>query len=599
MNIKLQKSDYCFAIALLVGIAFYFLLLFQIPFINDEDFFPIIPLRLINGESLVQHEWHLTQFSSLFQYIPVKLWLSFKGSTDGIILFFRCSYLFVHSIFAILIYKFFRKAEFWAVAASMIFFTCLPYGMFVLSYVSMLILFLLLFTLSLMTIYKKGANSLFIFAGLFFGCCCICNPILCVMFFLYVILYILWPYKEKIISAASIHKTKNKKVVHKKVTKKKANPSIMDSYGVFFTKTALKYSCCGLGIIALIAIIFFFSTGGTISSVFENVSNMLKTSEYNSTSYIPFNKIQRLFDSYKTISLNLPFFLPIFFLSVFFDKKRMAHSHRLTYLFIAFCLSIVYIIGIPLSYNIDSFMFAFPFAVFSTTCYILTENKNKTLFYCMWVPCAFVSLVQLSFSNTILLSFGVVLIINNIAGTFFVRDLYKELSSSKTDNKKTTAIGYILLITICTQLIFQCCTDTIGKFPMKDTSQISVGPYSGLYMKEDDLVFYNETMKDIETIKSITYNDDHIMIFSDSPWPYICIERPIAANTTWLNWKIYPDDLKLYYQENPEKTPVYIYLTFKSDFDYELIFSKLVDMFDFTQETLSNGILLKVEKYKL
>ena len=36
----------------------------------DEAFYPSVPLRLVNGESLVSGDWHLTQFALIFTYIP-------------------------------------------------------------------------------------------------------------------------------------------------------------------------------------------------------------------------------------------------------------------------------------------------------------------------------------------------------------------------------------------------------------------------------------------------------------------------------------------------------------------------------------------------
>lgn len=85
IKLKVKKSDYFFVVALLCGLLFHLGLIWTPHFIQDETFYATIPYRLINGDCLVQHEWHLTQFSSLFLYIPVRFWLLIKGSTDGII----------------------------------------------------------------------------------------------------------------------------------------------------------------------------------------------------------------------------------------------------------------------------------------------------------------------------------------------------------------------------------------------------------------------------------------------------------------------------------------------------------------------------------
>ena len=72
---RLQKSDLFFIAAMLCALTFHLTLIWAPHHHYDETFYATVPYRLIIGDSLVQHEWHLTQFSSLFLYLPVRLWL--------------------------------------------------------------------------------------------------------------------------------------------------------------------------------------------------------------------------------------------------------------------------------------------------------------------------------------------------------------------------------------------------------------------------------------------------------------------------------------------------------------------------------------------
>ena len=70
---KAKKTDLLFAITMLSGLLIHVFFLFIIPYFHDETHYVTVPFRLINGDSLMQDEWHLTQFASLFSFLPVSI----------------------------------------------------------------------------------------------------------------------------------------------------------------------------------------------------------------------------------------------------------------------------------------------------------------------------------------------------------------------------------------------------------------------------------------------------------------------------------------------------------------------------------------------
>ncbi len=601
---KFQKYDHIFIIALLISVAYYLMLIFHSPSLHDEVFYHTIPLRLINGDSLMQHEWNLTQFSALFQYLPVKIWLLLKGSTDGIILYLRCLYLFVHTIISILVYNFFRKSGFWAIIASIMFYVHLPYGVFALSYASMFMIFWLLFVFSLISIQSKESPILFVLAGFWFGCSCVCSPTICILFFIYFVFFLLWPYKEKIVLKITYYRTKKTNIKSKIKTPSTVSTdnNLLD---VFFAKKSFAYIFCGICIIAVIAISFFFATGGTISSIFKNISNILACSEFIQFFNDNLQKPMYFLTTYSKLSLNLPFLLPIFFITIKYDKNRNILSHKIMYLVSSVILSVIYMLGITLNFDPSNSISSLPFAIVSVTCYILTKNKNKLLFYLLWCPCVIAGALQAFFSNTIFASLNMGITISNIAGVFFLRCLYKELAPdgiksnkeySSLLKKKTIAIKNILLIAICLQLFFQCFISAQWKLSTEDVSYIANGPYAGLYMKNSEYPHYDATLKDIEKVKSIVGENEPVLIITDNLWTYLHIDRPYAIHTVWRSWRTYPEHLKLYYKSNPDRIPSYIYLSSENDYEYDH-FDEIETLFDFTEIKLSDSILLKVNAY--
>ena len=153
-----RKNDFLFLIVIFLGLLLHIFSIYSFPN-PDETFYFSVPLRLINGESLMQDEWHLTQFSSLFQFLPVFLWLKIKGSTEGIIFFLRVIYLIIHTFAAFGMYKIFRIYKFAAICAIAVFYTQVPYAILTISYSSVYSLFLLFLSILLFLILSTRFSS--------------------------------------------------------------------------------------------------------------------------------------------------------------------------------------------------------------------------------------------------------------------------------------------------------------------------------------------------------------------------------------------------------------------------------------------------------
>ena len=142
---KSKRINNLFLAAMLIGLLFHLLVLFVPHFLFDETFYATIPFRLVQGDRLIRDDWHLSQFSSLFSYLPVRIWTAIKGSADGLIVFLRCVYLAIHTGAAVLVYRFFKEYRYWAILAAMMFYIQVPNDIHAISYHSMFALFLLLF----------------------------------------------------------------------------------------------------------------------------------------------------------------------------------------------------------------------------------------------------------------------------------------------------------------------------------------------------------------------------------------------------------------------------------------------------------------------
>ena len=614
MNKKLQKTDIIFAGSLLMVLLLHSFYLFIVPYFHDETYYATVPFRLIwNGDSLIQHEWHLTQFFTVFSYLPMYIWTMIKGSADGVFIFLRCTYLLIHTSLAVLIYRFFRKYGGWAVMASMIFYVQITYRIQAISYQSMLVVFLLLLSLCLVSIYQKQSIKFYIFAGICFGGCCVSNPLFCLAFAVYLLACALWTKRQNLMIYIAKIKTsdKNKKLTKKQKREEKSRalqifPNI-ENYTCFFNKDAILWISCGILIMVVFAVGLFFLTGGTIDSIFDNVDNLLGTSEYDITSNSALAKPLKTLEYFSKANFGMPFILPLIFIAMFFDKNKKTNAHRFVYLTASLVWSVIFIAAALISADFNLFGVSFPFFVVATVCYVLTKNKNKILFNCMYVPCLIAASIHYLAVDTHLAGIGVVIAVGNIVGVFFAMDLWKEMkavsnsSNEEKPKKERLHTGCkIIAVSFAIQILFYGVFYMYGQVPIENPAKAEKGPFSGLYMSQEQYETYNKSINDLDYIKSISEENEPILIASYNNWMYLYLERPIATYTTWYRGSLNAQLLEKYYKENPEKLPKYIYIESPNlnRNTIDAIKKSVGEIFYLDEETtLTNGVLIAIDDY--
>ena len=569
---KPAKADKVFLAAICTGSLLYFVLLFSFPFLYDEFFYATIPYRLLRGDSLFGQEWHLSQLSSLFTYLPVWAWVRITGSADGLILFLRCIYLGIYIALAVTAYIRFRRYGNWAAAAVLLFFTQTPYRVLSLNYNSVYVICTLLLALCLLSLSEQPSPRASFAAGLCVGCCCVCNPLFAGVYLLYLIL--------------CAFRTGN-------------------SRHPVFQRVCVVRSLAGVSLIALLMLAFFFLTGGSIKSLLTDLPLILNSSEYGLGIGALREKLKTTYEVFSNISLGMPFLLPLMYGCMLADPKRYSRSHRCLYLILALIAGAGYIAGMYLSIAGNNLFpmgmfFSLPLLILTTTCYILTERKNRQLFCHMWLPCAVAALVQYMASNTMLTALGFVLAAANIPGVLFARDLYREMAENPPPSGKPHRFGRCLICGgLCLQLVFHIFVCAFGQMPQPDSVRADTGPCAGMILSDSQYRNYSRSISDMDYIRSHTPEDAPLLIVSYSSWMYLYADRPMATYTTWFELTIHPEHLSGWYSCYPERIPRYIYVDARLYEELEANLELLGDMFTFTTEELSQGFLLTVESYLL
>lgn len=148
----------------------------------DESFYLTIPYRLVQGDALFVHEWHLSQMSSVLLYPFVSAFVALTGGTEGMYLAFRYLYTAIQAGVSLFLYYRLRNINrFGAAAAALGFLIYAPFGIMALSYNSMGILSLSLCVVIFLTARRTVAVQ-DIFAGLFLAAAVLCCPYLLLVY---------------------------------------------------------------------------------------------------------------------------------------------------------------------------------------------------------------------------------------------------------------------------------------------------------------------------------------------------------------------------------------------------------------------------------
>lgn len=601
---KVKKGDTYFLGAMVAVLCVHLVFSFLPHFLPDESFYATIPYRLVNGDSLFQDEWHLSQISSFFSYLPVKFWVKVNGSADGLFLFLRLTYLTMHTVAALVIYRLFRTYKFWAAASALIYYLQTPYKLYAISYNSMFAFFLLLFSVCLYLNHRNNTNKLTFWTGVFYAACCVANPAFVITLCLIPIWYV----------QNQIKKTAQEKLQISEAEQPRLSAnSCSTDFGFLFGRQNILYFLLGILSVAIMGFLFFFGTKGTISSAFHNLPAMLDSSEYSSTSGGIFYKMGRIAAAINNLTLNRPYWILLLFLTILFDRKRKKNTHRLFYLLSVIPLSVLCILGMRFSPKIDhSLLQSFPVALLTVVCYTLTEKKNRPLFLYMWCPCVVAALINLYISNTVLSAAGFVLAVGNVPGTILIRDLFHEMRADNKTTEHTRTEGLVQRlshIAICTtlvlQILFYLYIVQFGQ-PVPDTVvNISDGPYAGMIMDSEDSEYYRASLKDLDIIRERSSEEDPVLVVSYQSWMYLYIQRPIATYTTWYDAYLDTQALRSYYKRNPDKVPKYIYVVFSDNIEplgmhidnVRFTEDEINSLFSYTAEELTNGMLLTITAY--
>lgn len=522
---------------------------------DDEAFYLTIPHRMTIGDVFLAKEWHLSQLSGFLMIPFVSLYTAITGSTAGIMLAARISYIVLHAAVAIVVYVRLKKHGCFAVIGAVLFFLFTPYDIMTLSYNTMG-LDLVVLTGVLMGTASYERRMPIIISGLAFAGAVLCNPYLIVVYFLFAF-------------AVIAHQMK----------RKKNNPKSLFCNEIFSTRTFLWFTI-GAAVLAVVFALFVLSRVD-IGTLFKSLPYLFKDPEHPAMNVI--DKIWMYFNSIWNCNVVFKFLLCAYFvvlIIMFVDEKRMLH--RTLYLIagiLVTVLSLMTFLPELTSKNYNAIMF--PMVFIGIISYILTRKKERNLFIGLFVLGVLYTFAMCFSSNQYFYVISSAATAANIGSYVFLAKLIREMKETPDELDYPRLCKYILhfmlVLMIVLQAGFQIYVKSVHCFwdakPGELSGEIEGGPAKGIITTETNCENYNKLYYDLESYKS--KEKDQVLCLTGRTWIYLALgDYPYGTFSAWLSGETQDslDRLEQYYKLNPEKVPKYIYIPKASEWDFSNLY---------------------------
>ena len=354
----------------------------------DEALYLAIPYRLLQGDSLLLHEWNMAQMASFLLSPVLKVYLTAVKSTEGIVLAFRYIYVFFHSIVALYIFLRLRKQMFYSAMAASLFYMAYCYGEIpALSYNTMGIGLMVVVCVSLAVC--KGHPAEMFAIGLCFAGAVLCCPFLVIVYAVY---------------SLSVLFFKTRKTL----------PAGMENAFALKSWVMFTAACVFLAIAFFVPLL----ASGEAGKLFHTLPEIVIDSEHPAQTPLEWLK-GFLLAFYKSNAWfkELAVAGTVLTAAIFLDRGR--YSRGPLYALAAVVITVFFSLPYLLMYRTTNYLI-FPISILGFFSFLLTEKKNVNFFVLVFVPGMLFWICRDLSSNMGFSSISAASAVNMVAGMVFI-----------------------------------------------------------------------------------------------------------------------------------------------------------------------------------
>lgn len=508
---------------------------------SDESFYASTAYRFMCGDRVFHDDWFPTQLSGIITIPFLYFYNVVVGSMSGVLLYLRIIYVLLSVICSgVLFYIFSRDRNLfiaYTVSLLMLFYTHLNIA--TLSYYTISVQ---CFMLSMALIYHfmhTGMKSNLVGSGVLFAFSVLALPTMSVVYVVLIMgIIIAWV-----------------------ISSKTKNHNLRDRLERLQIGTVAVYTLAGIAIPAVLFCIFMIGNV-SLSDFIKGIPYVLSDEEHGTSLIFPLRKF--------FISINAEFHKGAYLsylmiLASLLGRKLLMKKPVLKQLAFMANTGIFFINAIYAMGHTGYIMTAL--CLFALPLYILTESRDRKLFYTIFVGGMIFSLVYSYSSNGFLYVLSMGHAVASAASIAFIYDFWSEIQGElDIANKKTVGalIKGISIMIICYCLcttVYLRMVNVYRDAPLsKLDAVVTQGPAKGLRTTQQHKNLY-DTVYDVirgkctrEALGMQEGDEGYLFITKLLPFGYMCTDLRVAAPSTWRT-SFDSERLREYYELNPEKLP--------------------------------------------
>ena len=494
----------------------------------DEMYFIGTSERIFRGEKILIDEWNPTQQLCTFLIHPIYCLIRLAlGSTEGIVMASRFLYLAYSAVLTLFFYLRFQRRGYASFGPVFLFLIFAPFSICAMSYNSIEfgILPVLLAVLS-----AKMEHSVpeYILCGILMAVIVLANPFAILMYAAYGLICL----------GATLYGRKTGR-----------QPEGALRFRNFLWMTL------GAGLILVLFLAFVFQRG-SLSEVLANVPHIVGDSEHQHDYwYKTWRYFELCFKNYKYM------FLALFVVygATLIDRRRCRHG--LIYMILASAAVLPYLIyyGFIFEHITVNYQML-PLAFWCLEAYLVTEHKDRRLFYWWYLPAMVFTLIVQYATNTGIVTLSVAYGMCSCVGLMFAAGCLKESESALAALRRQAAVLCVALTaavqfagTFFLRMTYAWGDDRVWTL----TQQMERGPLKGVWTEPEVADWYGSVLEELDML-DLT-EEDELMVVGVAPWIYLYVD---AGCGNYSTWQVHENSTQLYdyYALHPDKFPDVIYM---------------------------------------
>lgn len=487
----------------------------------DEMYFIGTSERIFRGEKILIDEWNPTQQLCSFLLHPAYCLLrNLLGSTEGIVMAGRFVYLIYSGVLTLFFYLRFQRRGYASFGPALLFAIFAPFSICVMSYNS-IEFGILPVLLAVLSARMEHSAPEYILCGILMAVVVLANPFAVLMYVAYGLLCLVVTLHGK---------------------KKGAEPEGALQFKNFLWMTL------GAGIILLLFLAFVFQRG-SLPEVLANVPHIVGDSEHQEGYfYKTWRYFHLCFKNYKWMFVGLAFVYG----ATWLDKRRYAHS--LLYMILASLCVVPYLIyyGFIFEHITVNYQML-PLAFWCLEAYLVTEKRDRRLFFWWYLPAAVFTMIVQYATNTGIVTLSVAYGMCSCVGLMFVADWLKE----ERGRAARCCVILVLLVQFAGTFFLRMTYDWGDDRTWALTAQMKRGPLKGVHTTPEMADWYGKVLDELDMLE-LTEKDE-IMVVGVAPWIYLYTD---AGCGNYSTWQVHEKSTQLYdyYALHPDKFPDVVYM---------------------------------------